>query len=205
MAFNPVSTGASLAVAVNGSSVTTGSFEQHKSDTLRVTSNVDSLVAVGIGSTNAAAAGSVFIKGGETVNINTGRPSSNRVTGISTSGTNTTVTFAEGTGCPFYVGQLITVRTNSVPDKHWEFANKIITSINTTANIASTQITVANDYGIGAGATAFTQSNTISNTEARADLVVSCKGAAANVQLGALYYQQVQVSGDAWWNSLEKK
>ena len=59
------------------------------------------------------------------------------------------------------------------------------------------RITVANDYGIGAGATAFTQSNTISNTEARADLVVSCKGAAANVQLGALYYQQVQVSGDA--------
>tara|TARA_B100001113_G_scaffold266441_1_gene221275 strand:- start:257 stop:850 length:594 start_codon:yes stop_codon:yes gene_type:complete len=197
MAFNPVSTGASLAVAVNGSSVTTGSFEQHKSDTLRVTSNVDSLVAVGIGSTNAASAGSVFIKGGETVNINTGRPSSNRVTGITTSGTNTTVTFAEGTGCPFYVGQLITVRTNSVPDKHWEFANKIITSIDTTANVASTQITVANDYGIGAGATAFTQSNTISNTEARADLVVSCKGAAANAQLGALYYQQVQVSGDA--------
>ena len=197
MAFNPVSTGASLAVAVNGSTVTTGSFEQHQSDTLRVTCNVDSHVAVGIGSTNAAAAGSVFIKGGETVNINTGRPSSTRVTGLSTSGTNTTVTFAEGTGCPFYVGQLITVRTNSVSDKHWEFAKKEITSINTSPNSFSTQITVANDYGIGAAATAFTQSNTISNTEARADLVVSCKGAAANVQLGALYYQQVQVSGDA--------
>ena len=70
MAFNPVSTGASLAVAVNGSTVTTGSWEQHQSDTLRVTCNVDSHVAVGIGSTNAAAAGSVFIKGGETVNIN---------------------------------------------------------------------------------------------------------------------------------------
>ena len=142
MAFNPVSTGASLAVAVNGSTVTTGSFEQHQSDTLRVTCNVDSHVAVGIGSTNAAAAGSVFIKGGETVNINTGRPSSNRVTGLSTTGTTTTVTFAEGTGCPFYVGQLITVRTNSVPDKHWEFANKIITSINTTANMFNNICTI---------------------------------------------------------------
>ena len=198
MAFNPIGSGSSLGIAVNGTTVTTGSWEHHKSDTLRVTAiNADALVAVGVGTTNTAAAGSVFIAKGETVNINTGNPASNRVVGMTTSGTTTTVNFAEGTGCPFYIGQLVSVYTNSAADKHWEFSNKEITSINNTWNTNNTAMTVANDYGVGTGFTAFTGSTTISNTEARDSIRLTAKGCSAIAQHGAVYFQQVQVSGDA--------
>ena len=194
MAFQPVGSGATVAIAANAAVGYSAKFA-HKSDTIRVvTENASCHVAVG---NTAVAATTDFVVGKDsTATLNVGRPSSQRVVGIETSGTTVTLYFPEGTGCPFFQGQKVSLTTDSAANKHWEFSDLAIASINQSADGnwgAGTKVTVTHDYGIGAGATAFTG---INYSELRSNLLVSVKGTATQ-PYGALYYQQVQVSGDA--------
>ena len=112
MAFQPVGAGGSIAIAANGTTVTTSSFIQHRSNTLRLSADSASChVAVGVGSTPTAAATDAVILKNSTSTINIGRPSAQRVVGMTTSGATTVITFPEGTGCPFAVDQLVSVTT----------------------------------------------------------------------------------------------
>ena len=194
MALQPVGSGASVAIAANAAIAYSAKFA-HKSDTIRVvTENASCHVAVG---NTAKAATTDFVVGKDSsATLNVGRPSSQRVVGIETSGTTVTIYFPEGTGCPFFEGQKVDLTTDSAINKHWEFSDLAIASISQSADGnwgAGTKVTVTHDYGIGAGATAFTG---INYSELRSNLLVSVKGTATQ-PYGALYYQQVQVSGDA--------
>ena len=198
MAFQPVGAGGSIAIAANGTTVTTSSFIQHRSNTLRLVADSASChVAVGVGSTPTAAATDAVILKNSTSTINIGRPSANRVVGMTTSGATTVITFPEGTGCPFGVDQLVSVTTTNSVNKHWEFSNKLITSINSNYPTNNTQMTVANDYTdfVGTAFTAFVDSQS-HHAEARDVVKFSNKGVSVQ-PYGALWYQQVQISGDA--------
>tara|TARA_B100000131_G_scaffold175232_1_gene169330 strand:+ start:446 stop:1042 length:597 start_codon:yes stop_codon:yes gene_type:complete len=198
MAFQPVGAGGSIAIAANGTTVTTSSFIQHRSNTLRLSADSASChVAVGVGSTPTAAATDAVILKNSTATINIGRPSAQRVVGMTTSGATTVITFPEGTGCPFAVDQLVSVTTTNSVNKHWEFSNKLITSINSNYPTNNTQMTVANDYTdfVGTAFTAFVDSQS-HHAEARDVVKVSNKGVSVQ-PYGALWYQQVQISGDA--------
>jgi len=198
MAFKPVGAGASIAIAANAAVGYSNNFA-HQGEYLRVaTENASCYVAAG--STAVAASTEFFIGKDKEATINIGKPASQRVVGLTTGATTVTIDFPEGTGCPFYVGQNVSLSSVGA-NKHWEFTHKPVESINNTAGINgyfSTRIVVSYGYQDWAGImTAFTGDNSYDvGTELRDSILVSVKGTAAQ-PYGAAYYQQVQVSGDA--------
>ena len=195
MAHNPVGSGSSLTVSTDTAKVIAAGIAQ-QSDTLRVSlvgaSGMDG-AHIKVGEMPTATTADYYLIKGESATINIHRPASQRVVGITT-GTTTTIVFPEGTGSPFGVGNSvsITVTDQSYYDDIIKDAS--VTAVDNTSGTAGafgTRLTVDSDTsGI---VTAISGYATLRNSFKVSALA---KGNAASVT-GALYYQQVQVTGEA--------
>ena len=195
MALNPVGSGSSLTVSTDTAKVIANGIAQ-QSDTLRVSlvgaSGMDG-AHIKVGEMPTATTADYYLIKGESATINIHRPASQRVVGITT-GTTTTIEFPEGTGSPFGVGNSvsITVTNQSYYDDIIKDAS--VTAVDNTSGTAGafgTRLTVDSDTsGI---VTAISGYATLRNSFKVSALA---KGNAASVT-GALYYQQVQVTGEA--------
>ena len=191
MAHNPVGNGIVLSTSTSSASTTA---QAHKTNTLRVVSvGADAFVAIG---TNPTAANTnYYVPSGGTATISLGGPQSNRVVGVSTSGTTTIIDFPEGTGSPFAAGDAVTLTANKT---YYNFSHKIVTSVNVSSGAESgyysTRIVVDNDYGVGYAHTAIDGTNAGDWAELRGSFLVA---ALTSTGTGTIYAQQVQVSGDA--------
>ena len=195
MALQPVGSGASIAIAAG--SVTAGSYQAHQSDSMRFSADL-SACHIAVGNTHTAATTDFYLASGQSSTINIGRPSAQRVVGITTSGTTTIIDFPEGTGCPFYVGQVVSLTVTGGSQSYYDFSNKTVASVNTTAGVDGyfgTRIVVNNDYGVGYS-TAFKGNNNtaVPYAELRDQIIVGNRGTGG---AGALYFQQVQTTGDS--------
>jgi len=194
MAHNPVGSGSSLTVSTDTAKVIAAGIAQ-QSDTLRVSlvgaSGMDG-AHIKVGEMPTATTADYYLIKGESATINIHRPASQRVTGITT-GSTTIVQFPEGTGTPFGVGNSvsITVTDQSYYDDIIKDAS--VTAVDNTAGVGGafgTRITLdADTSGI---VTAMSGYSTLRNSFKVSALA---KGNAADVT-GALYYQQVQISGE---------
>ena len=151
MALKPVGSGVSFAISGTAAA---SAFISHQSEYLRVYSpDKDAHVAVGTNPT--AGTGDLVIAGGasgaEVISI--GRPSSQRVSGVTT-GTTTIIDFPEGTRAPFFAGQRVSLTVTDPQNRHFEFTDKPIASINNTSNVGGyfgTRLVVTHSYGAIAG------------------------------------------------------
>ena len=200
MAHQPVGTGSSVQVSVNpGHSRTSGVISQ-MSDTLRVVlvgaDNVQGAhVAISRTSTDPAATSADYlVLKNEPTTISINRPASQRVVGITT-GTTTLIDFPEGTGSPFGVNDMVTLRVDGQPYFEAAVGYSTVTKVWSNAGVVgyySTRISVnADTSGI---ATAYSSDNF---AELRNSFKISSLGIGVGGAAGALYYQQVQVSGDS--------
>ena len=197
MAHQPVGSGASIALTTDTANTTSSGIAQ-QSDTLRVVLvGADAVQGahVSIGTDASATTASYYVAKNVPASISLSRPSSQRVIGITT-GATTLIDFPEGTGSPFAVGSRVnlTVTDQSYYDDVVGFAtvSKVFSGAGRNGYY-STRITVdADTSGI---VTAYSSDN---YAELRNSFKVSAYGeGAAAGKKGALYYQQVQVTGEA--------
>ena len=194
-----VGSGSSIAIA--SATVTTGSAFDVQSNVVRCVAE-GGACHVAIGYTPTAAITDYYIPSGGTANIGMTK-ASNRVTGITTAANSVVyIDFAEGTNSPFGNGDYISLTVNG--QDYYNFTHKRIVDTNVREGQEDSyfqiRITVSHDYinTEGSGiATAFsTGPGGISAwAEATASWKVSNRGVASNS--GVLYYQQIQVTGDA--------
>ena len=146
MALQPVGSGSSIA---SGASASHAKFA-HKTDAIRVYAD-GCTATVAVGNTAVAAATDFIIPANhEPETINIGRPSAQRVVGVTTTATTVIVDFPEGTGSPFFVGQKVSLTVTDPQNRHFEFTDKPIASINNTSNVGGyfgTRLVVTHNYG----------------------------------------------------------
>ena len=181
MAHKPVGAGSSFAFTA-GAASTSSAFS--------VQSNVLRVVAVGgaahvlVDGNPSASNSDYYVPSGDTATLAITR-ASNRVVGVTT-GSTTTITVPEGTQVPFGVGDYVTLSGST----YHNFTHAEVLSVDTSSGVQGyhqTRMTVAyNSSGI---ATAFGASD--------ASVTNSNKVSAYAVGAGTLYYQQVQISGNA--------
>ena len=181
-ALKPVGTGQVLATST--SAALSAAFNQ-QSDTIRVVAETAGChVAIGANPVATAANLYVGISGGSE-EISLGPVAAQRVVGITT-GATTILDFPEGTGCPFAVGDAVSLTVSG--QSFHDFSHSTIASINNTAGVAGffgTRVVVNNNSaGI---VTAFNAPY----AELRRSLKVSV---ITNASSGKAFIQQVQVS-----------
>ena len=199
MALKPVGSGSSIA---SGASASHAKFS-HQTDTVRV--YADGCTShVAVGNTAVAAATDFLVPANhEPENLSIGAPSSQRVVGITTTDTTVVVDFPEGTGAPFFVGQKVSLTVTDPQNRHFEFTDKAIASINNTAGVGGffgTRLVVTHAYGAIAGVhTAYVEGP--SETAELRDVVHISALAKPNghslAATGAVHFQQVQVTSGA--------
>ena len=195
MALNPVGSGSSLTVSTDTAKVIAAGIAQ-QAKSLRVTlvgaSGLEG-AHVKTGTMPTATTADFYLVKGETATLNIDRPSSQRVTGITT-GSTTIVQFPEGTGTPFGVGSSVSITVTDQSYYDDIIKDSSVTAVDNTAGVGgafATRITLdADTSGI---VTAVSGYATLRNSFKVSALA---KGNAADVT-GALYYQQVQVTGEA--------
>ena len=193
MALNPVGSGSSLTVSTDTAKVIANGITQ-QSDTLRVTlvgaSGLEG-AHVSIGTDATASTTDYYIVKNEPATINIFRPSSQRVVGITT-GTTTTIEFPEGTGSPFGAGSSVAITVTGQSYYDDIINGNGVASVDNSAFGNGKIVVNADTSGI---VTAYDSSN---YAELRNSFKVSAlaKGGAAT-EKAALYYQQVQVTGEA--------
>ena len=183
MAHRPVGAGSSFTFTA-GAATTSSAFTV-QSSVLRVVA-VGGGAHVAIGVTPAATNTDYYVPVGETVTLGLTK-ASNRVVGITT-GTTTIVTVPEGTQVPFAVGDYVSLTATG--QSYYDFTPQRVLSIDTSAGVDgyfSTRMTV--NYNSSGIVTAF--------SAADASVVVSNKISAYGVGSGTLYFQQVQITGQA--------
>ena len=182
-ALKAVGTGQVL--ATNNSSATASAAFNQQSDTIRVVAETAGChVAVGANPTATTSDLYVGISGGDE-KISLGPVAAQRVIGL-TKGTTTTLDFPEGTGCPFAVGDFVSLTVQGV--SNYDFAHKEITSINNTSGVGgffSTRVVVAHN------SSAVNDAFDTPYAELRRSLKVSV---ITNASSGKAFIQQVQVS-----------
>ena len=195
MALKPVGSG--ITFATSGAAAVS-SFIPHQSEYIRVVAT-GAAAHVAVGTNPTAGTGDLVVAGGasgaEVISI--GRPSSQRVAGVTT-GTTTIIDFPEGTGSPFEVGDTVSLTINATAHHAvGTLANAyvgIITdvgvlSVNRTAGFSgfhNTRITLnANTSGIK---TAFN----FEYAELRDQFKVSARAIDGT---GVIYAQQIQTAG----------
>ena len=183
MAHRPVGAGASFAFTA-GTATTSSSFTV-QSSVLRVVA-AGGAAHISVGTNPSATSSDYYVPTNGTVTLGLTK-ASNRVVGITT-GATTTVIFPEGTQSPFGVGDYITLSVSG--QSFYNFTHAQVSAVNTTAGVNGyhqTRLTL--NYNSSGIVTAF------SSSDATASL--SNKVSAFGVGSGAVYYQQVQISGDA--------
>jgi len=192
MAHNPVGSGASIALTVD--TANTSALMAHKANTLRVVLIGESGIQgahVSIGTDASASTSDYYIVKDVPASINIFRPSSQRVVGITT-GTTTTIEFPEGTGSPFGAGSSVAITVTGQSYYDDIINGNGVASVDNSAFGNGKIVVNADTSGI---VTAYDSSN---YAELRNSFKVSAlaKGGAAT-EKAALYYQQVQVTGEA--------
>jgi hypothetical protein len=177
----PVGFGSSI--AITSGAATTSSTLSVQTKALRVVATSGAFIAIGTNPT--ASSTDYYVPAGGTAVLALS-PASQRIVGIIT-GTTTTITFPDGTGSPFVVGDYVTL--TSVGQPYYNFTHQPVTAVDASSGVGgyySTRITVSTSTsGI---VTAFSTDG---------DLRDSIKISAYGTGAGALYYQQVQIAGDA--------
>ena len=183
MSHRPVGAGASFTFSA-GTATTSSSFSV-QSSVLRVVA-VNSAAHVLIGGNPSATVSDYYVPAGGTATLALTK-ASNRVVGVTT-GATTVVTVPEGTQIPFGVGDYVSLTASG--QSYYNFTHQEVLSVDTSAGVDGyfqTRMTV--NYNSSGIVTAFSSPDaTISNSNK-----VSAYGAGS----GTLYYQQVQISGDA--------
>ena len=199
MALQPVGSGSSIA---SGASASHAKFS-HQSDAVRVYAD-GCTATVAVGNTAVASATDFIVPANhEPLTINIGRPSAQRVVGITTTDTTVIVDFPEGTGAPFFVGQKVSLTVTDPQNRHFEFTDKPVASINNTSNVGGffgTRLVVTHSYGAIAGVhTAFVSGD--GQTAELRDVVhisaLAKPNSHGNAATGAVHFQQVQVTSGA--------
>ena len=195
-AHKPVGTGASIA---RGAASTYVEFKQESQYVRVVAVGEDCHVAIGTEPT--AGATDYYVPSGGTAVLSLDKVRSNRVVGVTTGTGETTIDFAQGTGSPVDVGQLVMldITGNSVlsfgPGVGVATANACyVTSINSSlgqSGYESTRITVDFDSQDLAAAMPPTWSWAQLHKVARVAVINGSAGT------GTAYIQQVQTAGDA--------
>ena len=187
MGHKPVGVNSSFAIASAANRRGVDKTSQ-KTDSLRVLAK-GAGCHVAIGTLPTAAATNYYIAAGYPEIISIGTVKSNRVVGVTTTGTSTVIDFAEGTGSPFEAGDAVTLSVTG--QSYLDFTHKIVSSVNTSGGedgFFSTRIVVDHDYGVG-----YAHTNVIGQAELRGSFMVAAYGDGT----GTLHYQQVQTSGGA--------
>ena len=199
MALQPVGSGSSIA---SGASVSHAKFS-HQSDVIRVYAD-GCTATVAVGNTAVAAATDFIVPANhEPLTINIGRPSAQRVVGITTTDTTVIVDFPEGTGSPFFVGQKVSLTVTDPQNRHFEFTDKPIASINNTAGVGGyfgTRLVVTHSYGAIVGVHTAYVDGPSESAELRDVVHISAlakPNSHGNAATGAVYFQQVQVTSGA--------
>ena len=183
MAHRPVGAGSSFNFTAGAAS--TSSAFSVQSSVLRVVA-VGGAAHVAIGVTPAATNTDYYIPSGETVTLGLTK-ASNRVVGVTT-GTTTIVTVPEGTQVPFGVGDYVTLTATG--QSYYNFTHQQVLSVDTSAGVGGyyqTRMTV--NYNSSGIVTAFSSTD--------ASVIISNKISAYGVTSGTLYFQQVQITGQA--------
>ena len=200
MAHQPVGTGSSIPISIGVGHARTSGVISHMSDTLRVAIVGDSEIQgahVAISKSEfspAADATDYLVLKDKPTTITLNRPSSQRVVGITT-GSTTYIDFPEGTGSPFGVNDIVTLRLDGQPyfeaSVGFSTVTKVWNGSGRNGNF-STRITVnADTSGIK---TDYVSTNW---AELRSSFKVSSFGVgSAAGKTGALYFQQVQITGE---------
>ncbi len=199
MALQPVGSGSSIA---SGSSASHAKFS-HQSDVIRVYAD-GCTATVAVGNTAVAAATDFIVPANhEPLTINIGRPSAQRVVGVTTTATTVIVDFPEGTGSPFFVGQKVSLTVTDPQNRHFEFTDKPIASINNTAGVGGyfgTRLVVTHSYGAIVGVHTAYVDGPSESAELRDVVHISAlakPNSHGNAATGAVYFQQVQVTSGA--------
>lgn len=184
MAHIPVGLGSSFSFSSGSASISTSFPIQ--STVLRVVA-VGSAAHVAIGTNPTAGITDYYVPANQSVTLALTR-ASNRVVGITT-GTTTIVDVPQGTQVPFGVGSYVTLTTSDQP--YYNFTHVPVISIDTSAGVDGyyqTRMTLGyNSSGI---VTAFNSAY----ADVRLSQRISAYGAGNS---GTLYYQQVQITGQA--------
>ena len=199
MALQPVGSGSSIA---SGASASHAKFS-HQSDVIRVYAD-GCTATVAVGNTAVATATDFIVPANhEPVTINIGKPRNQRVVGLTTTNTTVVVDFPEGTGCPFSVGQRVSLTVTDPQNRHFEFTDKPVASINNSSNVGGffgTRLVVTHSYGAIVGVhTAYVEGPSTS-AELRDVIHISAiakPNSHGNAATGAVYFQQVQVTSGA--------
>jgi hypothetical protein len=183
MAHIPVGAGSSFNFSA-GTASTSSTFTV-QSNVLRVVATTNPAF-ISVGATPSATSADYYVPINTPVTIALTK-ASNRVVGVTT-GTTTTIDVPEGTQVPFGVGDYVTLVAND--QSYYNFSHQRVISVDTSSNVGGyyqTRMTVAyNSSGI---ITAF--------AAAGASVTISNKISAYGVGAGTLYYQQVQLTGQA--------
>jgi hypothetical protein len=183
MTHRPIGIGSSVLVSV-GAASTSQPFLVY-SNSLRVVSTSNAFVKI---DSEPVASRSDYYLPANTPATLAVTPASQRVTGIVT-GATTVIDFPSGTGSPFNVGDYVSLSVES--QSYYNFTHKQIISIdNSSGNNGyySRRITVDNN---SSGILTALSENT--SAELRKSMKVGSFGNSA----GVLYYQQVQITGEA--------
>lgn len=185
MAHRPVGVGSSFTFSVGTATTGANSFSVQSSVLRVVAEGAGAYVKIGVGTPTATNTDYYIPSGGtETLALT---KASNRVVGVTT-GTTTIVTVPEGTQVPFGVGDYVSLTANG--QSYYNFTHKEVLSVDTSAGVNGyyqTRMTVShNSSGI---LTAFSSTD--------ASVTISNKVSAYGAGSGTLYYQQVQISGQA--------
>ncbi len=183
MAHRPIGAGSSFTFTA-GAATTSSAFSV-QSSVLRVVA-VGGAAHVTIGASPTASNSDYYVAAGESVTLGLTK-ASNRVVGVTT-GATTIVTVPEGTQVPFGVGDYVTLTAAGQP--YYNFSHQEVLSVDTTSGVSGynqTRMTV--NYNSSGITTAFASPD--------ASVVISNKVSAYGVGSGTLYYQQVQITGQA--------
>ena len=183
MAHNTVGVNSSFAISASSAQ---SAAVVHQSEFVRFAA-VSASAHVAIGTNPTATTQNYFIPSGGVEVLSIGRPTSQRVVGITT-GTSTILNFPEGTGSQFAVGDAVSLTVTN--QSNFNFTHKIITAIDTSTNVGGfygTKITV--DHNSSAVTDTF--------SSPWAELRSSFKVAALGSGSGTIHFQQVQIAGNA--------
>ncbi len=128
MGHKPVGVNSSFAIASAANRRGVNKTLQ-QSDSLRVVAK-GAGCHVAIGTLPTAAATNYYVHSGEAEVIALGAVKSNRVVGVTTTGTSTVIDFAEGTGSPFEAGDAVSLTVTG--QSYLDFTHKIVSSVNTS-------------------------------------------------------------------------
>ena len=187
MAHNPVGSGSSIDC---GNTATVGDAFSIQSDTLRIfANNVDAFVAITTGGADAALT-DYAVPSGTAAGLSLKRASST-VVSISTDSTNaaqTKVYLHEGRESPFNGGDYVTI--SGANDSNWDLSHvKVVEITSLYSPNGYDQPILVGDANTSGILTAYTE-----NTGAQVKKSVNLS--AIGVGSGAVYYQQVQISGE---------